>query len=120
MAEKQKCCGERWSHFRWVNCGHSGKIERDGKFYCGVHDPVRRKEKEDARSAKFETERAERKRLAAIAERRKRMYVEMAGALIAIAAGHNDAQAYARRIVDQYRDILHATAEKEKTDAASV
>lgn len=113
MAEKQKCCGQRWFHFSWVSCGKTGKTERDGKFYCGRHDPVRRKEKEDARSAKFETERAERKRLAATAERRKRMYVEMTGALIVIAAGHNDAQGFAQRLVAEYQDVLNAKPEEK-------
>ncbi len=37
--------------FRGHQCGHKGKVERDGKWYCGIHDPVavakRDKERED-------------------------------------------------------------------------
>ena len=56
MAEKF-CCerighGRGWQR-RYVPCGRGAKFERDGKFYCGTHDPLARKSKADARLADF-------------------------------------------------------------------
>ena len=34
-------------------CSKSGKIERDGRWYCGTHDPVRIKEKQQERDRKW-------------------------------------------------------------------
>lgn len=39
--------------FHWHQCFSAGKVMRGGKMFCGTHDPVRRKEKEAARSAKW-------------------------------------------------------------------
>lgn len=50
-------------------CCKPAKMEHDGKFYCGRHDPVKRREKRDATSAKWnaelEAERAKRNEAAA-------------------------------------------------------
>lgn len=37
------CEAVRWQrgHFHSYVCGKPAKIERDGKWYCGIHDPVR-------------------------------------------------------------------------------
>lgn len=35
-------------------CSKSGKIERDGKWYCGTHDPVRVKENREERDRKWD------------------------------------------------------------------
>lgn len=106
-----KCCAQRWSGFHTVTCGKPGKIEREGNFYCGRHDPVRVRERQDARDAKFEAQYAERMKAHAASDRRKQMQVEFAGALIGIAAGHNDARGYAQRLVAKYQDILDAASE---------
>ena len=61
MAEKHQCSGDV---FRANNgmvrgwgergrCTRNGKIERDGKWYCGVHDPFAVKARDDASMAKF-------------------------------------------------------------------
>lgn len=39
-------------------CGKLAKVERDGKPYCGTHDPVRVAEKRAARDAEWEREQA--------------------------------------------------------------
>lgn len=33
--------GDRWSAFHGRPCGKPAKVERDGKPYCGIHDPER-------------------------------------------------------------------------------
>jgi hypothetical protein len=37
----------RWS--RYSPCGRNASVERDGKHYCKMHDPVARREKWDAK-----------------------------------------------------------------------
>jgi hypothetical protein len=40
-------------------CGNPGKVEFEGQWYCGVHDPIKRKAKhaDDAKKGKAEWER---------------------------------------------------------------
>jgi hypothetical protein len=51
--EKHKCCGSVWpaGAYRSYPCHHNAKVERDGKWYCGTHDPVAIKEKQDKKKA---------------------------------------------------------------------
>lgn len=47
MIENYKCCEQVYSgspYFPYT-CGKTAKVERDGKHYCGIHDPVRLAEK---------------------------------------------------------------------------
>ena len=46
----------------WVPCRNTAKVEVDGKWYCGIHDPVKRKEREEAKTKAFWAERALRDR----------------------------------------------------------
>jgi uncharacterized Zn finger protein (UPF0148 family) len=39
--KNQRCCAEVWKGWRYEPCANNSKVERDGKFYCGVHDPVK-------------------------------------------------------------------------------
>jgi len=53
QAIKKTCC-KRVFHGRSFTghpCGKPAKIEHDGKTYCGIHDPVRLKERNDAKVA---------------------------------------------------------------------
>ena len=53
QAIKKTCC-KRVFHGRSFTghpCGKPAKIEHDGKTYCGIHDPVRLKECNDAKVA---------------------------------------------------------------------
>ena len=52
MKEKKQCEETVFDNFRNYQCNFTGIVERDGKWYCGVCDPVRRKEKQDARDKK--------------------------------------------------------------------
>ena len=57
--EAKTCCGSTWTS-RWINhCHNKGKVERDGKWYCGIHDPVAVKKKRDERNAVYAEERKE-------------------------------------------------------------
>lgn len=47
---EEKCCKTVWTagamkkeRFIWHSrpCSRKAKVERDGRFYCGIHDPVR-------------------------------------------------------------------------------
>lgn len=58
VREKTKCQARVWSGFQMYDCSKKSKVERDGKWYCGTHDPVRVKEKKDARSAKWDADMA--------------------------------------------------------------
>jgi len=57
MREKHQCCAHFVNPNGWsrslVRCSKTGKFERDGFFYCGIHDPVAVKE----RDAKLDAER---------------------------------------------------------------
>jgi len=49
-----KKCSKRISGgFHSYQCSKSGKIERDGRWYCGTHDPVRIKEKREESARKW-------------------------------------------------------------------
>lgn len=37
------CCGRSYAGYKFGRsgtCGKKAKFERDGKWYCGIHDPV--------------------------------------------------------------------------------
>lgn len=71
MSEKT-CCAEisngGWS---WYKCAKNAKFEREGKWYCGTHDPVRvearRKEREDKYKSQAELERQAKEQYADVA-----------------------------------------------------
>jgi hypothetical protein len=44
--------GGGWSTAR--TCGSRAKVVHDGKWYCGVHDPARRQQKDAARRARWD------------------------------------------------------------------
>ncbi len=60
-------------------CSNTGKIERDGKFYCGIHDPIAVTARMNARNKKWDREWAEED---AARERNKTLSPETARELI--------------------------------------
>jgi len=58
MSEKHVCGAPTYKrgHYHFVPCGRPAKVERDGSRNCGTHDPVRRKEREDRRQAKWDAD----------------------------------------------------------------
>jgi uncharacterized Zn finger protein (UPF0148 family) len=61
---KHDCCASTFSGTYGLHhslCSNNAKYERDGKWYCGTHDPVAIKARDDARNEKWRIERAENK-----------------------------------------------------------
>lgn len=58
---KQRCCVKVGEWLRYT-CSKTGKVERDGKWYCGTHDPIAVKARDDKRmtawKAKWDAETA--------------------------------------------------------------
>lgn len=87
--EKQRCCNTKWTYGGYRRaCTKTAKVERDGKWYCGVHDPVARAEKAEARLEQWRTKaqadikaRAEKESAAAEQKRRADLYDELVEAL---------------------------------------
>ena len=53
MSEKQNQCHKKIRHnFQSYLCKKKAKVERNGVWYCGIHDPVRIEEKRKERNAK--------------------------------------------------------------------
>ena len=46
------CCRVDWS-LTPKKCGKPAKVEREGRLYCGIHDPLRAAEKRDTRLAEW-------------------------------------------------------------------
>lgn len=65
MMEKHRCIGETHPPgIRFgIQCSKNAKVEREGKWYCGTHDPVAVKQKREARDLewreKYAAERSE-------------------------------------------------------------
>lgn len=78
MSEKKTCCAKVYGpgYFRGKCCGKTAKIERNGEWYCGTHDPVRveerRKARREAGQARWDAECAARKAKEAAAIEQKR------------------------------------------------
>lgn len=51
MSTKYTCCARIHSNFIFYACGKAAKFERDGKHYCGTHDPVSIAEKRAIKDA---------------------------------------------------------------------
>ncbi|MBE6441400.1 MAG: hypothetical protein E7022_03575 [Desulfovibrio desulfuricans] len=64
MKEDRHICCERVSHGKGWNrwdeaCGRTASVERNGKWYCKIHDPVRRSEMKAKREAEWNARWAE-------------------------------------------------------------
>lgn len=51
----------RWPHY--AECGRPGKVEVEGTWYCGVHDPIKREARLEERDAAYDKQMAEKRRL---------------------------------------------------------
>ena len=54
---KDRCQQMMWMHYSHHQCIAPSKVTRDGKGYCGTHDPVKVMERAEAREAKRKAER---------------------------------------------------------------
>lgn len=72
---KHQCEATIWNDFHDYRCPYNGKVERDGKWYCGTHDPVAKAARDKAREEKWKKKWAE--------EAKERRLLEAAHALLA-------------------------------------
>lgn len=72
---KNQCCGRVAGQWRSHQCSRNGKLEHDGKFYCGLHHPPTVLAKRDAQSAAWAKE-WEEKRIASAAVEAAKAEVE--------------------------------------------
>lgn len=56
MDNKQQCQAMVWSGYNRYRCSKNAKVEREGKCYCNIHDPVRIAEKRKIKDREFEEE----------------------------------------------------------------
>jgi hypothetical protein len=47
------CCVRVWARFSDHPCGKRAKVEREGKHYCGTHDPQKRIDRDVEMRAKW-------------------------------------------------------------------
>lgn len=57
---KPRCCAR--IYFKHKACSRTGKVDRDGKWYCGTHDPVAIKKAAEDRHARYKAAHEERMR----------------------------------------------------------
>lgn len=60
--EKTPCCKSLMDGYHLVRCRKPATVEREGRHYCTIHDPVRVAEKDEARSAKWEAKMVEQRK----------------------------------------------------------
>ncbi len=58
MEKIKKCEEMMFGNWRSYQCQNKAKMEHKGKHFCGTHDPVKRKERQDARDKKYDEESA--------------------------------------------------------------
>ena len=54
------CCARISGDYNDYACGNRGKVERDGKPYCLIHDPVRIKARREKEHKEYNKQQAER------------------------------------------------------------
>ena len=88
-----------WGH----PCTNKVKMHHEDKGYCGVHDPVRRKEKQAAQSAKWQQDFAARMKHSEESQHKLNTYDDLLDALrqIASGAGEFTARALARTAIEK-------------------
>jgi len=58
-----KCCKTIHGDFQVTYpCKNAAKVERNGKWYCGTHDPDKRKARQEKQQAKWEKESEDRQK----------------------------------------------------------
>ena len=56
MSENSLCDYYKYPRGGPQRCSKRAKVERNGYWYCGIHDPVRLEEKQKARDEKWDKE----------------------------------------------------------------
>lgn len=55
MADNPRCCVQvaTGTYPGLIGCSHAAKVQSDGKWYCGIHDPEKIKQRAAKRNAKW-------------------------------------------------------------------
>ena len=88
---KDQCCAAQvagYGGYRFHPYGKPGKVEEAGRWYCGTHDPIKRRAKSDATQAAWEAKFTEDRRRRNLADAAP----QMLAALKEIYAGTADHQ----------------------------
>lgn len=59
--EEHKCKVRVWHGFNSHECGKKAKVEENGKYYCGIHNPEKGRVREEKNKKEFEKDMARRK-----------------------------------------------------------
>jgi hypothetical protein len=97
-------------------CSRAGKVERNGKPYCNLHDPVKVAEKRAARDAMWRAEWAAKYAAQAEAARQKAFAADCVEAIRLIAGGHNDPHALAVSVLVKYSGVVIFRVPKKENE----
>lgn len=53
----KRCTKTSYAQYYGSRCNNPGKVQHEGKWFCGVHDPIKKKARADERSEKWAAER---------------------------------------------------------------
>jgi len=95
-------------------CSHKAKVKRTVKWhgkaieaeYCATHDPVKVKERRDARDAKWRAEWEAKNKAIAESRRKQNLQIEALEAIKQIAKGHNDPRSLALEVLASHGEEL--------------
>ena len=77
-----QCSGTVWEGCHGYACGKPAKVEVDGKWFCGIHNPARIETRRAAQEIKWEAKRVEMGAKFALAKKREHL-ADCAPALLA-------------------------------------
>ena len=107
---RKVCCHEYYNSMDIIRaggllCRKPAKVMHDGKYYCGIHDPVKRAAKQEKRREEWRAAHA-----AEAADRARQRAVEFfrmdcAAAIRKIAEGCADPQAEALAVMLKHKDV---------------
>lgn len=97
--DMKRCRAGIWHGYRRSQCHSRGHLEHDGKLYCGLHHPpkvIARNEEKSRRRVLYAEARG---RVYQREEAKRKLQEAAVRALRDIAAGHNDPQSLARKVL---------------------
>lgn len=98
---EHKCCASVFGKWSSHNCENKAKMEHEGKWYCGIHDPVRKAEKDRAWREKFDREWGESQEKYRKEAQREKFLLKCEEAIVSISQGHNDPRTLALEVLSE-------------------
>lgn len=56
LMKDKRCIAKMYDRGHSWSCQNKAKMEHEGEYYCGVHDPIKKKAREDKQYAKWDKE----------------------------------------------------------------